>query len=460
MGETINGHYYTNDELTEMGLRQPDSASGIDPVYGTEEERAGEDYRGKYEQTPEDAHRARVLADRIIRETKGKTDPSVWRGMTEGQMRDHIVSWDRQLRNAAAKAGATYDFSDLEGVVRHASYGGKAGELTGRDPQQFIDAQTAIYARRGASGGTRDEGGYATDLPDDPDERQAERERRAATTAADETRRTAAGAVPTTSLPAGGPRPGAGTNTLADMFTTPVGDPYQRGAPQRPTSLMGDFPWSAPRTPPIAPYGQPDYSIAPLYGAAPPYQAGTYAPPVYDPAVPFAGPTPEQLAADPGYQFRLQQGQEALERSGAARGVTNTGGTLKNILDYGQQAASQEYGNVYNRMADTYGMNEAARQAAFDRNALQGWQAWSGNEVGRARAYDVNQANRAAAFATNEANRQHWYDVNARQNLLGYQTNVNMRQQDYLNQYQNWVQSYNQWRQQGADRFDEQYSLL
>ena len=55
------------------------------------------------------------------------------------------------------------------------------------------------------------------------------------------------------------------------------------------------------------------------------------------------------FAQDPGYQFRMDQGTKALERSAAARGGLisgNTGGALQN---YGQGLASQEYQNAFNR---------------------------------------------------------------------------------------------------------------
>jgi hypothetical protein len=63
----------------------------------------------------------------------------------------------------------------------------------------------------------------------------------------------------------------------------------------------------------------------------------------------FVAPTLQDALNEPGYQFRLKGGSDALERSAAARGVLRTGGTLKDIVDYGQNFASQEYGNVYNR---------------------------------------------------------------------------------------------------------------
>lgn len=53
--------------------------------------------------------------------------------------------------------------------------------------------------------------------------------------------------------------------------------------------------------------------------------------------------------ADPGYQFRLEQGAKALERAGAARGGQLSGAQLKGLTDYNSGMASQEYGNAYNR---------------------------------------------------------------------------------------------------------------
>lgn len=58
---------------------------------------------------------------------------------------------------------------------------------------------------------------------------------------------------------------------------------------------------------------------------------------------------PSTFAQDPGVAFRLQEGQKALERSGAARGGTLSGGALKSLANYSQGLASQEYSNAYNR---------------------------------------------------------------------------------------------------------------
>lgn len=65
----------------------------------------------------------------------------------------------------------------------------------------------------------------------------------------------------------------------------------------------------------------------------------------------------EQFQADPGYAFRQQQGMQALERSAAARGNLLSGSTLKGIQRFGQDLASQEYQNAFNR----YQIERAAR---------------------------------------------------------------------------------------------------
>jgi hypothetical protein len=52
---------------------------------------------------------------------------------------------------------------------------------------------------------------------------------------------------------------------------------------------------------------------------------------------------------DPGYAFRLSEGQKALDRQAAARGGLISGGALKAATRYGQDMGSQEYGNAYNR---------------------------------------------------------------------------------------------------------------
>lgn len=55
---------------------------------------------------------------------------------------------------------------------------------------------------------------------------------------------------------------------------------------------------------------------------------------------------------DPSMQFQMDEGRRALEASAAASGNLLSGGLLKDLTDYSQGIASQEYGRAYDRMAD------------------------------------------------------------------------------------------------------------
>jgi len=57
----------------------------------------------------------------------------------------------------------------------------------------------------------------------------------------------------------------------------------------------------------------------------------------------------QQFQQDPGYAFRQSEGMKALERSAAARGNLMSGSTMKGIQRFGQDLASQEYQNAFNR---------------------------------------------------------------------------------------------------------------
>jgi hypothetical protein len=69
---------------------------------------------------------------------------------------------------------------------------------------------------------------------------------------------------------------------------------------------------------------------------------------------------PGDLTKDPGYQFRLQEGQKALERSQAASGSLASGAAMKAAQEYGQGLADQTYNDAYQRwlsgQQNTYNM--------------------------------------------------------------------------------------------------------
>lgn len=103
--------------------------------------------------------------------------------------------------------------------------------------------------------------------------------------------------------------------------------------------------------------GQPDYAMGRLQLAdqwTPPSQRAA-APAGYGGTVGGLGggmsPT-DVMAQDPGYQFRLGEGLNAIQRGAAARGTLLTGGLQKGLQRYAQDYASGEYGNIFGRNLD------------------------------------------------------------------------------------------------------------
>lgn len=76
----------------------------------------------------------------------------------------------------------------------------------------------------------------------------------------------------------------------------------------------------------------------------------------------FKAPDAAELQQDPSYLFRLEEGQRALQRQHNVAGGTGSGATQKALLNYGQKAASQEYGNVFQRKLAAYRENASDRQ--------------------------------------------------------------------------------------------------
>ena len=73
------------------------------------------------------------------------------------------------------------------------------------------------------------------------------------------------------------------------------------------------------------------------------------------------------LGEDPGYAFRLKEGQQALDRQAAARGGLISGGALKAATRYGQEMGSQEYGNAYNRALTRYNADVNREATGYNR---------------------------------------------------------------------------------------------
>ena len=112
--------------------------------------------------------------------------------------------------------------------------------------------------------------------------------------------------------------------------------------------------------------------------------------------------------ADPGYAFRLSEGIKALDRSASAKGQLLSGSALKGVTQYGQDMASQEYQNAFNRYQSnkTTNYNQLASLAGVGQtanNALQSANTNYANSSGNLTMTNAaNQGN--AAIATGNAN--------------------------------------------------------
>ena len=67
---------------------------------------------------------------------------------------------------------------------------------------------------------------------------------------------------------------------------------------------------------------------------------------------------PSKIQQTAGYQFDVDQGNQAINRSAAAKGSLNSGGVLAELAKYGQGMASREYGNQVNRLSGIIGQKQ------------------------------------------------------------------------------------------------------
>jgi hypothetical protein len=135
--------------------------------------------------------------------------------------------------------------------------------------------------------------------------------------------------------------------------------------------------------------------------------------------------TPEMFAKgmDPGYQFRLSEGMKGLERSAAARGGLLSGGTLKGIQRYGQDMASTEYQNAFNR----YQAERAGTLNPYQ--SLAGVGQSTANTLGTMGMNYANQAGEAYQGAANARASGYMGQANAIGGAIG-----NISNQYYQNQ--------------------------
>jgi len=130
----------------------------------------------------------------------------------------------------------------------------------------------------------------------------------------------------------------------------------------------------------------------------------------------FAAPTAEDMTQDPSYQIRLKEGLDAAQKSAAARGTLMTGGTLKELTQYGQDQASKEYAAIYGRNFNTWGANAALGQDAYKTNLSKAQSEYQSAREAYDKAYE--QAKQT-------------YGINADQYMQQYAANVAKKKTEY-----------------------------
>lgn len=231
------------------------------------------------------------------------------------------------------------------------------------------------------------------------------------------------------------PAPGAPYNPANP---TPPGSPYPVATPP-PGPGPGPGPGGGGGGGGTSLIGAPGAYVPGAYPGVPEFHPPTYTPPpaftFEDFTAPeaFHGPTAASVLSDPSYTFRRDQGQQALEQSAAARGVLNGGGTLADILKYGQNFASTEYSNIWNRDLGAYDTNT---KNAFD-------------------TYNTRYKSAADTYATNlDSQYKTPYDYAYRSamdqfapQMQQYQNRFSATQRDaefgWEAQYRRWVEDFN-----------------
>lgn len=244
--------------------------------------------------------------------------------------------------------------------------------------------------------------------------------------------------------------PGANPNA-------PPGTDY---GPGNPAPHPGPTPPPGPAPPPGSgpPPGPPgSNTVAPPGGT---FTAPTYTKPPAFTYSDFTPTSPDAVFSDPSYMFRFGEGQNALSNSAAARGVLNTGGTLKDFINYGQNAASQEFQNVDTRRRADYTLNRG--------NALDTYNTNYGTQFKD--PYQIADSNALNSFLSTQHNSDLLFGANENRNVIGvnaaqHTTDQNQYyaqhnvDQNKMYDWQKFVEDYNQWRNNRLDNFDMQYKV-
>lgn len=129
-------------------------------------------------------------------------------------------------------------------------------------------------------------------------------------------------------------------------------------------------------------------------------------------ALPGSGQTPADIMAQaPQYQFTEQQGIQGLDQSAAASGNLLSGGHIKDILNYSQGLASEQYQNIFNNLQAVTSLGESAGAMVgnsgtyagmgMGQSAMAAGNAIGAGTVGAANAYSSGLGNLGFMYAMN-----------------------------------------------------------
>jgi hypothetical protein len=115
---------------------------------------------------------------------------------------------------------------------------------------------------------------------------------------------------------------------------------------------------------------------------------------------------PSQVQMDPGYQFGLRQGQQAIDRKTAAAGGRISGAALKAAAQYGTDYATTGYNAAYARsnQARTDRLNRLAALAGIGQTATQNVDSAGANAANTRSALMTAAGDNAGAAALAQGN--------------------------------------------------------
>ncbi len=205
-----------------------------------------------------------------------------------------------------------------------------------------------------------------------------------------------------------------------------------------------------PETAPSGYYGQNQWSgVDPYYSGA--YQAfggnTQYGgPSQVTGTTQFAAPAPftdntqfhfdgSDLENDPGFQFQLDQGRQALLASQSATGISG-GAAAKALERYAQDYAGTAYSNAYQRAQGTFNQNLQNASSQHQQNFDNSLATFAGNYDRSAQQQQQNIQNGLAVFGQN-------YDRAAQQNQQNFQDSFNASQANIANAEASYQNSFN-----------------